>query len=316
MPGDPPVRIIYIGGFGRSGSTLLDGVLGGVPGLVGVGELRLFWRRGILRNELCECGVPVRDCPFWGEVARGAVGGFDEDTAEDQEELASRVDRVLRLPEVLGPASSPGFSSDLRRYLDRVTALYRAILDVSGDEIVVDSSKIPSTPYLLDEAEGIELTTVHLVRDSRAVAHSWQRRKRRRGVHWTESYMPQASPGKVAREWLIHNAALEPRAWRGAPHVRLRYEDLARDPRSAVERVLDAAGVDAEPPLADDVAQIPEGHACAGNPSRFRSGEVEIHLDDAWTEEVDARTWFTVTGLTGPMLKAYGYPLATGAPSR
>ena len=41
------VPVLYIGGWGRSGSTLLAHVLAEVPGFVSVGELRYVWQGGL-----------------------------------------------------------------------------------------------------------------------------------------------------------------------------------------------------------------------------------------------------------------------------
>ena len=38
-----PAPVLYIGGWGRSGSTLLSHLLGGLDGMVSVGELRYVW---------------------------------------------------------------------------------------------------------------------------------------------------------------------------------------------------------------------------------------------------------------------------------
>ena len=48
--GSARVRVLYIGGWGRSGSTLLDRVLGQVPGVVSLGEVRELWQRGWAEN--------------------------------------------------------------------------------------------------------------------------------------------------------------------------------------------------------------------------------------------------------------------------
>ena len=56
---DPPVKVVLIVGRGRSGSTILDNVLGGIEGFVSVGELHNLWRRAILKGRLCGCGVPL-----------------------------------------------------------------------------------------------------------------------------------------------------------------------------------------------------------------------------------------------------------------
>src|SRR5204862_6576366 len=72
------VPVLYIGGWGRSGSTLLAHVLAEVPGFVSVGELRYVWQAGPEANELCGCGLPFDECPVWTAVGQGAVGGGGE----------------------------------------------------------------------------------------------------------------------------------------------------------------------------------------------------------------------------------------------
>jgi hypothetical protein len=43
-------KVVFIGGYGRSGSTLLDRVLGSIEGLVSAGELSHLWRDGCQEN--------------------------------------------------------------------------------------------------------------------------------------------------------------------------------------------------------------------------------------------------------------------------
>jgi len=50
------IKVIYIAGWGRSGSTLIDGILGHTPGLVSVGEIKFIWERGFIENRRCSCG--------------------------------------------------------------------------------------------------------------------------------------------------------------------------------------------------------------------------------------------------------------------
>ena len=60
--------VLFIVGASRSGSTLLERLLNELPGVMSVGELQRVWRRGFVENQLCSCGQPFHDCPFWGEV--------------------------------------------------------------------------------------------------------------------------------------------------------------------------------------------------------------------------------------------------------
>jgi hypothetical protein len=71
------VPILYIGGHGRSGSTILAQTLGQIPGFVNVGEVWQVWYRGFRENERCGCGQPFYSCEFWRAVGDEAFGGWD-----------------------------------------------------------------------------------------------------------------------------------------------------------------------------------------------------------------------------------------------
>ncbi|MGH2812195.1 MAG: hypothetical protein ACRDI1_05730, partial [Actinomycetota bacterium] len=105
----PPVRVLYIGGAGRSGSTLLDLMLGQLPGFFAAGELKYVWDRGLLRNELCGCGSSFRECPFWTAVGTEAFGGWDALDAAEVSRLATAVDRHACLPVMSAPWIWPGY---------------------------------------------------------------------------------------------------------------------------------------------------------------------------------------------------------------
>ena len=66
------LRVVYIGGYTRSGSTLLDRLLGATPGAVSVGELRHLWSMGFIEDRFCGCGEPFSACPFWRRVVGDA----------------------------------------------------------------------------------------------------------------------------------------------------------------------------------------------------------------------------------------------------
>ena len=65
---DSKIKVIYIAGEGRSGSTLLERMLGQINDIVSVGELRFFWNQGSVGSQLCGCEKPLNECEFWSEV--------------------------------------------------------------------------------------------------------------------------------------------------------------------------------------------------------------------------------------------------------
>jgi hypothetical protein len=68
------IKVLYIAGSGRSGSTFLGQVLGQVPGFCFVGETLYAWHT-FDQHRLCGCGTPLVDCTFWHAVRQAAGGG-------------------------------------------------------------------------------------------------------------------------------------------------------------------------------------------------------------------------------------------------
>ena len=76
-----PVRVLYFAGSGRSGTTVMNTILGQVPGCFAAGELRYLWHRGVVEDHRCACGEPFHSCPVWSQVMASAFGGNPPDAA-------------------------------------------------------------------------------------------------------------------------------------------------------------------------------------------------------------------------------------------
>ena len=72
--GNERLRVIYISGWGRSGTTIVDRLLGQLPGFFSVGELRSLWDSDP-STQLCSCGHTIAECPVWAPSLSGAIGG-------------------------------------------------------------------------------------------------------------------------------------------------------------------------------------------------------------------------------------------------
>ena len=315
-PAAPPVTVVYLAGLGRSGSTLVERVLGETPGVTALGEVMHLWDRGLVRHELCACGRPFPQCPFWSAVGERAFGGWDAVDTEEMARLKRRVDRATRVP-LIAAGRPRGFARDVDAYTDRFVRLYRAAAEVAagpGPEdaadlpVLVDSSKQASLAWCLARSPAIDLRVVHCVRDSRGVAHSWGKDVRRpEAVSDEHDLMPRYSARTVAAYWTLHNAESE-LLGRRVPSVRLRYEDFVADPVTSTRRLLDLAGVAAP---ADHVSpgsvDLGSSHSCAGNPMRFRHGTIDLVADQRWQREQPVRDRRLMTALTAPLLAHYGY---------
>ena len=78
------MKVLYIAGVGRSGSTLLERMLGAVPGSVNTGELNAIFSRVASQDQRCGCGEPFSACAFWASRRRRGVRRLgDGDRADD-----------------------------------------------------------------------------------------------------------------------------------------------------------------------------------------------------------------------------------------
>ncbi|WP_460746656.1 sulfotransferase [Nocardiopsis oceani] len=297
--------------MGRSGSTLIERLLGELPGFCSVGEVVHLWRRGLVENERCGCGLPFADCGFWAEVGKRAFGGWDRVDAHGVLRLKDSVDRTRFLPVLLnGPSGEGALAARSDRYTELYHRLYSAVAEVSGARVIVDASKHASLAACLRWRYGSRMRLLHVVRDPRAVAHSWGKRMARPDASpdSSEQEMARYSAGRSALQWMTQNSSLDALARRGTPTLRVRYEDFVADPEGEFGRIADFAGHAGAPlALGEDVVRLSEGHAVSGNPMRFRSGPVGVRADHGWREGLAPWRRRLVTMVTSPTRGRYGY---------
>ena len=308
MTSAPPVRVLFVAGYLRSGSTLLERILGQAGGAVAVGELRYVWHHGLQKNQLCGCGRPFRECPFWASVLDEAFGRVDRAPVERAVSLQRSVDHLWHVPRIVA-GRGPGGADRIGEYLGLLGPLVRAIHTVAEGRVVVDTSKSASHGYLLSRLPGVDLRVLHLVRDSRATAYSWTRTKPKPEIHWESATMPTYSPARSAFEWDVLNLGAHGLRRRATRFLRLRYEDLAADPDATVREVLRLSGLppDEVGSLRGDSVTLTVDHTVSGNPIRFRTGEIRIVPDLEWRERLGPWSRRLVTAATWPLLAAYGY---------
>jgi hypothetical protein len=298
------VKVLYIAGWGRSGSTFLDTMLGQLPRFFSTGEVRYLWDRGVLRGWTCGCGELVRDCPIWSEVLRRLENDGETRPAKDIVQWQHQVTRIRHSPRLVRrPLGGTDNDRILNEYVDVTGRLFRSIADVSGARVIVDSSKRPSDAAVLGKVPGVSLHIVHLVRDPRAVAYSWSQRQEGIDRHGILS---------STTSWVGWNVATEDvRRQLACPSLLVRYEDFVERPLDALRRIVNLVGEDSasvdtlDPPL----LRLAPTHTVSGNPSRLRSGPVEITPDQRWVSGLPWWQKAAASAVASPLMGRYGYPL-------
>jgi hypothetical protein len=306
-----PVEVLFVGGMPRSGSTLLDLLLGQLPGHCDVGELFYMWQGGVLRDQLCACGEPFSACPFWIEVGDRAFGGWDSVDATEVVRLQNDVDTTGALPLFWARRLLPGHRAKVERYLELTRRVYAAVAATSGAEVVVDSTKRPSTAYLLASDPAIALRVVHIVRDPRGVLNSWSREVALPEGAGPRDHLKKRPMRQIARRWVTVNLMIGRLAKQGVPLTVLRYEDMVSDPRASMEDVLALTGRSAGDGALDfigaDGVRTGVSHAPTGGRVRFRTGPMPLRLDEKWRHEMPPSRQRITALLCGPLMRRYGY---------
>lgn len=318
-------RLLFIGGLGRSGSTLIEKLLNELTPTFSVGETVHLWERGVRDNQRCGCGERFSACGHWKAVGQEAFGGWEQIDPERLTHLRWSVDRSRRLPHIFGALKTGRTTSAQREYLDAMRSVLVAAAVTEGSRVgvdrteivLLDSSKHLSTAALLACDPALDVRVLHLIRDPRGVAHSWMKTVDR--PETDGEIMPKYSPRRTALRWVTDNLGFETLRKLGVPVLTMRYEDILERP---TERIVEIARFSGAMPTADEIGgddvTLPflvgraahlttPMHSVAGNPLRFGGDNLTLRLDDAWREEMKSKDRRTVERVVGPVLARYGY---------
>lgn len=306
------IRVLFVAGTGRTGSTLIGNLLGSIDGAVSVGELRQIWKRGFGENWSCGCGELFHRCPFWQAVTTEAFG------TRTQLELERLRDSERELLRLRNSWRWPGWVTDPNRvhsrhahYTEMTSALYAAVAAVAESKMIIDSSKTPSYGAFLMTLPQVDLRLLHLIRDPRATAYSWLNPKPSpdRG---SEGTMDRMGSRKSALLWAWWND-LASRLWPDGseiPTIRVRYEEFTQNPEVCLRMIVGqlAPELSGRPfSVHGPRATIGLSHTVSGNPDRMALGPILIRTDERWKSELAPRDRGAVNILAGPVMRRLGY---------
>ena len=277
--------MVYLAGLGRSGSTLLERLLGEMPGACPAGEVVHMWLRGVRDDERCGCGQPFGSCPFWQQVGQAAFGGWDRVDVDRVTRLRAQVDRTRFLPAARLGRGAAGASPAWR---------------VRG---LLPARSTPRSPgqrqpggHRLQQARLARVLPALAAPDWTCGSSTWSGTAARSPTPGARgpaagaagSQMATYSPAGAAAPWNLQNSALQLLAQLGTPACgcgtrtspRARAATLARSPAfaglpgGAAYRFL---GTDGTRRWAELGPRTPR----PGNPMRFTTGRVPIRRTSA-----------------------------------
>ena len=280
-------KVIFILGIGRSGSTMLDLMLGSHSQGFSLGEISKLpeiYNRNSAVAELCPKGTFWQD-HFSDEDAKQLALGLSGHRLNPL--IPLKIDRWLR--EITGQ--------------DAVLNPYTLLLNRIQKPVLIDSSKYPDwVAQRLNAREfrqgHLDAYVIHVVRDGRAVLNSYLR-----------AY-PNLTVETVSQRWLNNLEASENvyGLVAGDRRMQVRYEALATNPTKTMQGVCDFLGIPFEPEMLEywkhDHNYIAGSRSAKALIARYREQPVseatqEIHgsyysemdltikLDQRWKDELE-----------------------------
>ena len=291
------IRYVFILGAQRSGSTLLNLILGSHSRMFAVGEA---WKlnQQIQSGNGCTCGAPsVSECPFWNNVSQRLeqeVGWNPIKKPGGRKLHRTELGRIRSDVFSVLERMSLGFGHSLnsnwigatmwhlpptRKIAANNSQLLSACHDVAEQKIIVDSGKDPFRADFVGRLNRESSRYIFLVRDGRGVASS----RLGKGRDQSKPNYPEIQ--SATRRWVLENRmtlsrlnGLPPEMW-----MRQKYEDFCQSPESSMRQICDWLDLPYEPSMLE--FRHHTHHNVMGN--RMRTGTRQaISMDDAWKQNL------------------------------
>lgn len=260
---------IFIMGRPHCGSTILNCMLGSLPGTCAVGELH---RIADIDNpeRKCACGAVPLECEFWSRVKEIYVGRAG---AEAWDNLLKAIPKCYTFKESAGMLVGLTRGGVLSTYAEGYNLLHECVAQAAGEQTVVDSSRNPFAALMLLRTNP-DARVIHLVRNGDDSLYSKLHRiQSGRGFRWYRFYWQKVRwPGILLHlsgiSWVIGNRIADSIRRRYPGRVlRIRYEDLSAEPEQTLRGIGMFLGKDVTGVIRKIAQQEPiqVGHAVGGN---------------------------------------------------
>ncbi len=289
------MKLIYVIGDGRSGSTIFSILMGNHPDIESVGELY----RWIEFNGYPKKGnTKAEDHIFWENVRAQYIKNSEN---TDFALLAEGRDEIENYAQFLKVYFKKSHPQRTRLYQDYLEKLFGAVCRVSGKPVIMDASRNMGRAALIADLFPQQVWMIHLVRDPRGVVLSYKKK------NIEQDYKP---PYKAALHNTLKNIFALMVGTQMPPErfITIRYEDVVEKPAATLEQLGSFLEMDFQPLI----AQIQNGtplnvpHILDGN--RIRNVEtISLRSDQAWKSKLGRFHKFLTVLLTFPFFIRFKY---------
>jgi len=225
LPAEALPQVLYIMGTARSGSTILDIMLGHGEHCVATGELALIVQDGFIENKKCSCGQHFDACRFWSRIR--------EEIDLSPSELAewAAIQRKFDWHSGFFFNLMTAFRQQEKILYQRYnSALLLAIQHISHRKVIVDSSKYSGRALALSRIPGINLRVICLTRSPEGILSSFKKTN-------CDEQLPKSTLGSMVYYcavltmlriscWVLPQTVLQ-----------IKYEELLSNPEKTLKKI-------------------------------------------------------------------------------
>jgi hypothetical protein len=258
------IKIIYLLGAGRSGTTLLGTILNSHSKICTIGEMHQF-PDYLLNNKACSCGDKLTQCEFWRTIIKLTdFSGIDLENLErtvKQKESHTNILKLLFKTKVDEP------------YLKFHNLIFESISKQHKEQLLLDSSKYIARYLLLKKSDKLNIKGIYVTRDVRGVINSFSKKVQ----------TPKSAIGTIIYYMLINSFA-ELLSLMDKDIIKIKYEDFINAPLPTLNKIYNHVLNPQE--KAESISKIFDmPHIIGGNRMKKKS-KITIEGDEKWKNNI------------------------------
>ena len=307
-------NIVYIMGHARSGSTILNILLGNIDGVFSAGEINNYVISGWVTNEYCSCGKRASECEFWS----GVQSSIESHLEQEPSEIALVTRKMENWRTIFSVSKQKRNVQTLRRnaYVLYAHAFFNSILERADSNWLVDASKVPMRLYNLLGGSEFEYYVIHMVRDPRAVCYSLNRSIEKNLEGGVQKDLSSRSYATTIKELYISAILSALVKWKlpASRYLCVKHEDVVVRTADVLDKIDPFLGVRCDS-LKDHVrggGVLFQSHNVAGNRLRMQK-DIKITNDQSWLKEMSAARYILTSLAVAPLLIYFRYPFTRKA---
>jgi len=289
------IKLIYLLGAGRSGTTALATILGNNKAIHTIGEMHQFYDH-LRGKKNCSCGELLSNCDFWSQVIAELPTQIVLEPNKIQN-ISDQLEYHSSLPKhLLGIHNL----NDIKTYNFFQSSILQPTLEISNSSYLLDSAKYLGRYLALKKNADLEITGIYLVRDVRGVVNSFQKK-----------VQSSRKPLSAIFYYLSVNIVAEFIYLRNKRSIlKIRYEDLIHYPINTLDKI--------EKKLEVDLSEVKQkiidkntfgiGHIIGGNRLKHNSSIV-FTSDEKWKEHIPRHKQFLYYLLAFPIMLINRYKM-------